>query len=945
MSELQQLQQLSPAHCVLLAVHYATESNITALRAVTALRHDALELALVLRILLTFLPEGADPPAYTAYVHELASASRTTGDDPAAAVDTAAVRELSASQARRKRRHLGLVELAHPLYKSDAELDALSLFVIHRAHRVDAQTGLLDLAAKVVVPFLGHSEHLRAWFISAVLPLCRLAYEYYPEDDTPSLEAFVQLRGKRAIDYQLSNLLRARRSGQDVDIAARDLRGVVGPWICGANERKRRKPSVEGRRASITALPAQEPDDWECLLGWLLHTSKNDFPLVASAFRTWDGPEDLDLGGYDEGRDYIDEENRGNLELRYAQTALACLYQVHKNDIESLHLAHSLLVRLSDLLNLESLPDLNADVDSLPMYDLSSTLITEFTTALVQDEHILRPDNAITRPNREPVRLIELFVFSAYLLSTLQQPLSIREVVRLYLRSDASEQIALLQKILHTLSSGSKKNDEQWKVIRSKVSWLWKWGAPSQDGDGPTPGIFGQVEINTVETEVLKALLESSHYPLIIQTYIQPASQTHPLPLSGVENAILKYALHHYDNASNGNRTRGGMKRAADIVAAFAGYFPSSPRFRRTQALLAATHSMSYYSLILQHGVPFQPVNIRVSADPLSLLRKLLSQNSRSYTHLDDLISIGQNLVVAMPSTIMNEDSAMGSLDPAAIEEKKVVAERRVIGMAIEAALEADDFETAYSYVVNRLSPPSPTISLAASTSSRRYSFGSYDSTRQDDEAEDVSWRAALLAGKHRFSPLSSSMWSQPSSTARPDLRRLEQRMELLSQALLLAPPSHLEEVLSVWQQCESEMTALLAEETEAEERFNDAADRKLPGAFMSETIAVQPRREIGRGAVEESPMGLFDVARGAAAAFSKSAFPLRGSNTAPRPESSDTRDDAGRVSMDLSDAGSIGSGGEERVRKRDYVANAVTGGLASGLGWVLGATPAQEGK
>jgi hypothetical protein len=45
------------------------------------------------------------------------------------------------------------------------------------------------------------------------------------------------------------------------------------------------------------------------------------------------------------------------------------------------------------------------------------------------------------------------------------------------------------------------------------------------------------------------------------------------------------------------------------------------------------------------------------------------------------------------------------------------------------------------------------------------------------------------------------------------------------------------------------------------------------------------------------------------------------------------------RISSDFgSEAGSIGGSEESgRVRKRDMVANAVTGGLASGLGWVLG--------
>jgi hypothetical protein len=284
-----------------------------------------------------------------------------------------------------------------------------------------------------------------------------------------------------------------------------------------------------------------------------------------------------------------------------------------------------------------------------------------------------------------------------------------------------------------------------------------------------------------------------------------------------------------------------------------------------------------------------------------------------------------------MPSTIMDDTKDAGPLDAATVESKKDTAERRVIGMAIDAALEEGDFETAYSYVVNRLTPTA-TPSPAISASSQRFSFDSNASVKLTDDADDVAWRAALRAGRYKPALSSSGTWSH-ASTARPDLRRLEQRMELLSQALLLAPPPHLEEVLNVWQQCEAEMTELLAQETEAEERFNDAADRKLPGAFDLDSIpTVQPRREVGRGAVEESPMGLFDVARGAAAAFSKSAFPLRSNTSSSRPESRDT----GHVSMDMSDSDSM-HGHEERLRKRDMLANTATGALQSGLGWVLG--------
>ncbi|KAL6703812.1 hypothetical protein ACN47E_009031 [Coniothyrium glycines] len=940
MTPLQQLQQLSAPHCVVLAAQYATEANIAALRALTALREPDLPLELVLRILLSYLPEEADPASHVAYLHELATNARTPGHDAAASLDTSGVELLSSARAQRKRHALELVPLVHPLYAVETGLDAFGHFLIHRAHRIDAQTGLLDTIPQLVVPFLGHSEYLRTWFISTVLPLLRLSYEYYPQSTAPPLDEFAQLQGRRAIDLQLSHARSAK--DQQVHTVARDLKGLVAPWMCGATDRKRRRLGIDSHPTAVGPEHVAELDDWDSLFQWLLHTSKDHFTLVTTALKEWDGPEDMDLGGYEQGRDYVDDERQRRLEMKYAQTALACLYSVDKSDVSTLLTAHSLLRRICDLLNFRPFPDLTTSVDALPSYDLDVPLLSNYDTNLVREDRLLEANNNITKPSRDSVRVLELVVFSAHVLSTLQYPISIRDLAKICLRRDQQEQLTILQKILHTLSSGAKNDSEQWITIRLKLVWLWNWDTTTHD-DARQQGVFGTLDRQVVEVEILRALLESNHDALALQIYVEKSKGDLPLLGPEVEQTVLTTAMHHYDNASNGNRARGGMKRAADIIATFAPQFPTSSRFRRAQALMSATHAMSYYSLILQHGVPLQPVNIRVSSSPLSLIGKLLKQNLGSYTKLDDLISIGQNLVIAMPATIMDQDTQMGEQNPAEIDGKKAAAERRVIGMAIDAALEEGDFETAYSYVVNRLTPLAPTP--PPSLTSRKVSLSAGTIDAGEDAVEDVAWQAALRAGRYNAPLHASKTWSQAGNAARPDLRRLEQRMDLLSQALLLAPPSRLEEVLVVWQQCELELTELLAQETAAEQQFNDAADRKLPGAFDLDAIpAIQPtRRELGRGTAEEAPMGLFDVARGAASAFSKTAFPLRGSTQS----AAQGQRGSSRASLDLSDSGSAH---EDRIRKRDMLAGAAsgalstgTGALASGLGWVLGAKPVSD--
>jgi len=373
--------------------------------------------------------------------------------------------------------------------------------------------------------------------------------------------------------------------------------------------------------------------------------------------------------------------------------------------------------------------------------------------------------------------------------------------------------------------------------------------------------------------------------------------------------------------------------------------------------LIAATHALSFYSLILQHGVPFQPVSIRVSQDPIGLISKVLEQNPRSYTKVDDLIAIGQNLVSAglpVEAPENNVDDLDEHFDGAeALASKRKDAERRVTFMAIEAALREDDFETAYSYIVSRLTPSNADISVPNNTKSKHVRNTSTSSATAPNN-DDVSWRAAFLAGRYR-----------PATVSPPTLRRLEQRTELLSLALLLAPTSALTDILSAWRRCEEEMTALQLSQAQEEQDFDDRADRReappsnLPGHFVlpdeqPQMVLGQKRREMGRrGADEDAPVSMFDLTRSAARAFSRNAFPLggggaagRGGNEATRPSSSEesSRD----MSASVDSLGSVGSGGAgetelQRVRRRDMVTNAVSGGLASGLGWVLGATPVDK--
>jgi hypothetical protein len=336
------------------------------------------------------------------------------------------------------------------------------------------------------------------------------------------------------------------------------------------------------------------------------------------------------------------------------------------------------------------------------------------------------------------------------------------------------------------------------------------------------------------------------------------------------------------------------------------------------------------------------------------LIEKVLDQNSKSYTKLDDLLSIGRNLVLAgfAPRPVDETTSHSHYTRPPVLtqDEALTTAERRIMSLAISSALASNDFGTAYSYILTRLAPQTT----------------STPSPSPSELKDDITWRAVYNAGRYRPPTAPSTP-----PTLSNQITNLTQRMELLSLSLILAPTADpLPEILGAWRRADEELSLLRARENEEEDLWdtrgdNAATSRILPGGFSTsqyntEADAHETRQHHARRAAraaqhnrldsEEAPMGLFEVARGAARALHKnvnSSFPLSGS--LPIPSASSLSSSISKLESEggswdgENPSGSGSASGQEgdRVRKRDVVSNMVTGGLASGIGWVLGAQPA----
>ena len=535
-------KDLSRDKCVLLTVHYASSANITALHSFTPSRSDVLDPDLVLRILLTYLPEATEPKRYTKYVEEVASRLYLDYDRQEVEVDVSPVQDISDKQAAKQVKQLHLQDIVPPRFPPHAPEDLLVRFLIHRAYNIDENAGLLNLVPALIEPFLERAEYLRTWYISVVLPILRMTVEYYPnEAGTPqiSLSDFSGLDGPRGTDV----LLRKGKehdtslplSGHANTVIGRDVKCLVGPWMYGHTERKRRKlhheekrgntgekddldeVEVGARKISLEGISDDDYNDhdWQYIFKWLVKESENGAIAVAThLIEDWDGPSDVDLGGFSSGgKDYIDEEVLRKLQLQYAQAAFAVCYACDQDTEETIKGAHSILARLAELLNFIPPPDLATSVSSLPRIERhAAKLERSEDVAYLEPQNLLTAEHRLTTPRLETYMLLQMVVYSAYQLAGLGYPISMVHVIKLHFYQSPDEQLALLQKVLRKLSqSGARKDDAQWTAEREKLLWLWNWGIEQEDGgDSETgAGVLGKIPRERFEEEMLKVFIET----------------------------------------------------------------------------------------------------------------------------------------------------------------------------------------------------------------------------------------------------------------------------------------------------------------------------------------------------------------------------------------------------------------------------------------------------
>lgn len=343
---------------------------------------------------------------------------------------------------------------------------------------------------------------------------------------------------------------------------------------------------------------------------------------------------------------------------------------------------------------------------------------------------------------------------------------------------------------------------------------------------------------------------------------------------------------------------------------------------------------------MLKKGEPFTPVVLRVHSDPISIIGKVLEQNPGSYTKIQEFLDLGANMVEA--GLTVKDQSGHSTLTAEQEPEQRMISERRVTAMCVDAALEEDDFETAYSYIVNRIAE------LPSSTQSS-------GSTLASHIQDEWSWKAALQAGKYRRTDRTVRPTHLGTTSGNPEVRHLEQRIECLATALRIAPAATLQEILNSYRRCEEELDAAAKAESEQENAWDDAADRQaMPGTFgtspgpagvLTGRAAAASGSSGGRQQLhnaEEAPLSLFDLSRATARLASRNFAALSSLQQSGQTRSGEQPGASHHAGLA---SGDDDSEHHQRVRKRDQLRDAAMGTLVSGVGWLVGAQPADRGQ
>lgn len=492
---------ISPAKVLLLAVNSAAQGNLGLVYELASRYRDSLRPDLLLRIVLTYLPETTPPSDYVEVVRRIAHGIFEVDSD--AIIDSKDVDNLTEEVATKKARKLQLLPLQCPDAPRDGGGDFLTSFVIHRAYRMDEEAGMLDELLSLISPFLEHDVAIRSWMTSTVLPLSRRNAKHYREDaKSYTLRQFQNLDDTSAAKYLLSGIGQEKPDIEQVDQVGEDLRRLVSPWLHNKSRWTTKDPQDEP-----TTMPTSL--GWEHVLEWLVLNASKNWQIAVQAIEHWDGPSDVDFEGV-----IVDDLLPSQLRMAshsYARAAIASAYSLPEPSLAALDGAHRMVNRARSISGLETFPSLYSVADKLP--PITQGILTAGDTKLIMHlrHNLLGPTNVLTEPSFEATNFLTGVILSAFILTRSGVPCTVRRAGTLTLLRDVREQKSELMKAIRHISNHAPRNDDDyWSRARLELLWLYSWGQANHTANEETTwGVLGMVPRDAIEVEILRAMLSN----------------------------------------------------------------------------------------------------------------------------------------------------------------------------------------------------------------------------------------------------------------------------------------------------------------------------------------------------------------------------------------------------------------------------------------------------
>lgn len=474
------LAYLSPVKATLLAASFAASADLESLHSIVSSHPSALSGYTLLRVLLC-LPETTDPCLYIPFLKLILSADPISGEERGA-LDVPTAPPITDPSEHYARRKVDRLPLL-PAEDLPNDHRRVISFLLQRSRSIDSETGALTIVQDLLTPFRTELPVIGKYLAGLVEVLSKLVYEHTDEEEGGSIGGLASFE-TMAVTVGVRTLLNHCRNGESVQ----GLRTLVIPYL---------------------TFKENDPAGWDTIWGWLAEKIQSgDWAGFVEVIRRWDGP----LG---------DEM----LREQYARFAIAGCYMCRDTGSWVLEGMRAVQRKLMGL---------------VASCNMGSAVYTAPT--IVGD--LLDKRNPLTEPNTESLKLLDMLITSAGILS-----LPLATAVKVKVEGSHDDQKALLVRYIRGGPIWTKRSDEDWRKTRDGVRWLRNKSK-----------IMGKLSSEETEKILLSGMLAATRFELVKEFYVD--GHAGALGNEDVERSVLDAFREFYDNASNGNKTRGSMKNA-----------------------------------------------------------------------------------------------------------------------------------------------------------------------------------------------------------------------------------------------------------------------------------------------------------------------------------------------------------------------------------------------